>query len=364
MEFRILGPLEVRSERRRVALGRVKPRAVLAVLLLHPNRAGERGAAGAGVVGRGRAGRRGQDGAGARVAVAQGARGSRDRGDHAGGLSAARAVPRSWTRSVSRAGWRRAAGARRGPGRGGGGAAARGAGVVARAAAGRSGVRAVRAGRDRAAGGAAVVRRSRRAWRPTWPPAGMRALVGRAAAAAGRAPDARAARGAADAGAVSQRAPVRGAGGVPRRAPGARRGRRASSPGRSCSACMGRSSTRIRRWSSSRRPRSCRASSIRPGRPRWSGREARAGVVAGALGGGAARRGPAGHGVRRRRGWARGGWWPSSRARSIAPAPPFASRPGGGPPAAVAGRAGRCGRGGASRRCWSSTTPTARAPRP
>ena len=37
MEFRILGPLEVRGEQGAVALGAIKPRAVLAVLLLHPN---------------------------------------------------------------------------------------------------------------------------------------------------------------------------------------------------------------------------------------------------------------------------------------------------------------------------------------
>ena len=37
MEFRILGPLEVRNESGAVALGGIKPRAVLAVLLLHPN---------------------------------------------------------------------------------------------------------------------------------------------------------------------------------------------------------------------------------------------------------------------------------------------------------------------------------------
>ena len=37
MEFRILGPLEVHEERGALALGPVKPRAVLAVLLLHPN---------------------------------------------------------------------------------------------------------------------------------------------------------------------------------------------------------------------------------------------------------------------------------------------------------------------------------------
>jgi WD40 repeat protein/DNA-binding SARP family transcriptional activator len=37
MDFRILGPLEVRSEHGVVALGGTKPRAVLAVLLMHPN---------------------------------------------------------------------------------------------------------------------------------------------------------------------------------------------------------------------------------------------------------------------------------------------------------------------------------------
>jgi DNA-binding SARP family transcriptional activator len=37
MDFRILGPLEVHGDRGAVALGGVKPRAVLAVLLLHPN---------------------------------------------------------------------------------------------------------------------------------------------------------------------------------------------------------------------------------------------------------------------------------------------------------------------------------------
>jgi DNA-binding SARP family transcriptional activator len=39
MEFRVLGPLEVLNERGVVALGGIKPRAVLAVLLLHPNEA-------------------------------------------------------------------------------------------------------------------------------------------------------------------------------------------------------------------------------------------------------------------------------------------------------------------------------------
>ena len=37
MEFRLLGPVEVRDERGVVPLGGPKPRAVLAVLLLHAN---------------------------------------------------------------------------------------------------------------------------------------------------------------------------------------------------------------------------------------------------------------------------------------------------------------------------------------
>jgi DNA-binding SARP family transcriptional activator len=37
MDFRILGPVEVHGDRGAVVLGGVKPRAVLAVLLLHPN---------------------------------------------------------------------------------------------------------------------------------------------------------------------------------------------------------------------------------------------------------------------------------------------------------------------------------------
>ena len=38
IEFRILGPLEVRADGRAIELGGVKPRAVLAVLALHANR--------------------------------------------------------------------------------------------------------------------------------------------------------------------------------------------------------------------------------------------------------------------------------------------------------------------------------------
>src|SRR3954465_8592131 len=37
MEFRILGPIEVSAEKGRLSLGRIKPRAILAVLLLNAN---------------------------------------------------------------------------------------------------------------------------------------------------------------------------------------------------------------------------------------------------------------------------------------------------------------------------------------
>jgi DNA-binding SARP family transcriptional activator len=37
MEFSVLGPLEVRADGRPVAVGGIKPRAVLAVLALHAN---------------------------------------------------------------------------------------------------------------------------------------------------------------------------------------------------------------------------------------------------------------------------------------------------------------------------------------
>jgi len=51
MEFRILGPLEVVGARGALALGPIKPRAVLAVLLLHPNEPVSADGAGAGAVG-------------------------------------------------------------------------------------------------------------------------------------------------------------------------------------------------------------------------------------------------------------------------------------------------------------------------
>src|SRR5262245_17605456 len=37
MEYRILGPLEIADDGRQVAIGGSKPRALLAILLLHPN---------------------------------------------------------------------------------------------------------------------------------------------------------------------------------------------------------------------------------------------------------------------------------------------------------------------------------------
>ena len=95
MEFRILGPLEVRAGSRDVALGGEKRRALLAMLLLHAERAGERGAAGPGPLGRRCRHRGGQDGARARVADPRGARRSRRAGDHARRLPAARRAGRA-----------------------------------------------------------------------------------------------------------------------------------------------------------------------------------------------------------------------------------------------------------------------------
>src|SRR5829696_6115518 len=78
MEFSVLGPLEVRADGRAVALGGVKPRAVLAVLLLRANQPVTRRAARARAraLGWGRVCERGEDGAGPRVAAAARARGA------------------------------------------------------------------------------------------------------------------------------------------------------------------------------------------------------------------------------------------------------------------------------------------------
>ena len=233
MDFQILGPLEVHGERGAVGLeGRQAARGAR-VLLLHANEpvSAERLAVGA--VGRGRAGGRDQDGAGARLAVAQGARG-----------------PRAWS-TTTPAGYRlrvrpgeldaerfeqlrrrRAAGAGRAatPERGGG-AVARGARAVARPAARRA-WSSSRSRRRRSRGWrSSAWPRWRRAWRPISRAGRHAALVSELRQLRGRAPDARAARGAADARAVSLRTSGRGARGLPRGPPGAGRGRSAIEPG-------------------------------------------------------------------------------------------------------------------------------------
>jgi hypothetical protein len=73
MEFRLLGPLEVRDGERSVALGGERQRALLALLLAcEPGRFAR--AVDRRVVGRGAPGNGGDDAAGVRVAVAQAAR--------------------------------------------------------------------------------------------------------------------------------------------------------------------------------------------------------------------------------------------------------------------------------------------------
>ena len=232
MEFRILGPLEVRGELGAVALGGIKPRAVLAVLLLHANEpvSAERLALALW----------GEDAPAGAVKTVQvyvsrlrkalgDADGDRD---DAGGLSAARARPASSTSSGSSARGGRAPRAGRRPARAGRGAAARGARAVARAAAGRARVRAVRAGRDRAPGGAAAGG-DRGAGRGR---ARARAARGAWSASCGSCvaehPTRERLAGAADARALPLRPPGRGAGGLPRaRAAAGRGGRRRARAG-------------------------------------------------------------------------------------------------------------------------------------
>src|SRR3954452_5171359 len=159
MEFQILGPLAVRGEHGAVALVGIKPRAVLAVLLLHANQpvSAERLAVALG----------GEDApAGATKAVhVYVSRLRKALGDP----EAIETTPAGYRLRVRpeeldaerfergvEAG-RRALGD--GPARPGGTAVARGVAIVAGVAAGGAGVRAVCAGRDRAAGGTAARRR-------------------------------------------------------------------------------------------------------------------------------------------------------------------------------------------------------------
>ena len=193
MDFQILGPLEVRSERGAVGLGGLKPRAVLAVLLLHANEpvSAERLAVALW----------GEDAPAGAVKTVQvhvsrlrKALGDPEAVDHhAGGVPAAGAPGRARRRALRA--WRGggSARARGGRCRARGGRVARGAGAVARAGAGGPGVRAVRGGGDRAAWRSSAWSRWRRAWRPTRPRARMLRWSSELQQLRGRAPDARAA---------------------------------------------------------------------------------------------------------------------------------------------------------------------------
>ena len=227
MEFGILGPLEVRSERGEVAVAGGKPAAVLAVLLLHANEpvSAERLAIALW----------GEDapGGASKTVQVHVSRLRKALGDPEilittpAGYRLARAARTSSTPSASRS-WSRTAAqtlAAGEPAQAGGGAA-RGADAVARAAARRLRVRAVRAAPRSRGWRSSAWRRWRRAWRPTSRPAAHAERRGRAAAPRRRAPDARAAGGAADARALPLRPPGRGARGLPRRAPRAGRGDR------------------------------------------------------------------------------------------------------------------------------------------
>ena len=192
MEFRILGPLEVRSERGAVRLEGLKPRAVLAVLLLHANEpvSAERLALALW----------GEDAPAARSRRCRcTSRGCARRSAIPGCSSPRRpatgcgCVPASSTPSASSVASRPGGDAlAAGRAERAAGAVARGARAVARAAAGGVGVRAVRAGGDRAAGGAAAGgaggarggRSRRRARTRRW---------SASSSGSGRAPDARAA---------------------------------------------------------------------------------------------------------------------------------------------------------------------------
>ena len=115
-------------------------------------RAGQRRAAGGRVVGGGRVRGRDQDGAGVCVAAAPRARRDRAADVEPGGLPAVRAARRARSRALRAPGRGRGPGSDRRATAGRWRATARGAAAMAGSGAGRPGRRAVRAGRDRAAG--------------------------------------------------------------------------------------------------------------------------------------------------------------------------------------------------------------------
>src|SRR5215217_5678771 len=109
MEFKVLGPLEMRRGGCTVALPGGKPRAVLAVLLLHANEPVSAERLAVALWGQDDSARRGQDGAGVCVASTPSARRRRAAGDQPGGLPAASAAGRARPRALRAAGRRRAA---------------------------------------------------------------------------------------------------------------------------------------------------------------------------------------------------------------------------------------------------------------
>ena len=284
MQFRILGEVEVQARRRhRVALGGRKPRAVLAVLLLHANEpvSAERLAVGA--VGRGRAGaaRRRRCRSTSRGCARRSATPTCSTTTPAG----YRLRVRPGELDAERFEQRVEDGRRRARGR----ATPEQAAALLREALAlwrgppladlafepfaQAEIARLEEQRLRRARGARRGRSRRR-------PARRRSSASCGELVAEH-PTRERLRGAADARALPLRPPGRGARGLPRGAPAARRRGRASSPGRSCAACRRRSCARTRRSTCRPPAPSCRASSTPRAAPPLVGprRRARAGCA-------------------------------------------------------------------------------------
>ena len=242
MEFRILGPLEVDGDPGAVVLGGIKPRVILAMLLLHANEPVSAERLALALWGDEAPARRGQDACRCTSRGCARRSATPDIVTHdAGGLPPARRPGRARRRAFRRAcvedGRRALADGQ--PERAAA-FAARGAERCGAARPSRT-WRSSRSRRPRSRGSrSSGWPRSRRASRPTSRRPARR-LVGELQQLVADASDARAARRAADARALPLRPAGRGARGLPRRA--ARAGRRssASSPARSCGACTTRS---------------------------------------------------------------------------------------------------------------------------
>ena len=263
MEFRILGPLEVLDGQRPVSVNGPKPRAMLAVLLLHAGEPVSAERLAVALWGEDAPARRRQDGPGPRLAAAQGARGPT--------LISRRRPPATACAAPGRARRRALRAARR---RG----AARAAPTVTPSARRSSCARRSRSGaarrsptspepfaarRDRAARGAAARARSRRASMPTSPPAPRASCVGELQRSS---PSTRCASGSrpADARALPLRPPGRSARDL-RRARHTLVDELGSSPARSCARCTRRSCARtVARARRGRRRASARAGTPQP----------------------------------------------------------------------------------------------------